>query len=181
MNSIRNAYEAHGADEYYQKFGESYQNPHREQITALLTRNAHRWNLSGSVLDFCAGGGEATMALSPFSKGTFVGCDPYTYQLYEQATGHACLRHSFDDLLRGAELGQHGLVVCSFALHLCPPKDLFPVTWALLSAAPTLVILTPHKRPELEQLPRITLLHEDQEPTERGKMVRLKEYVISDE
>ncbi len=181
MNSIRNAYEAHGADEYYRKFGESYQNPHREQITTLLVRNAHRWNLSDGVLDFCAGGGEATTALSPLSTGAFIGCDPYTFQLYEQVTGRTCLQFSFDDLLRGASLGQYGLVVCSFALHLCPPKDLFSVTWALLTSAPRLVIITPHKRPELERLPRITLAHEDQEPTERGKMVRLKEYVIGDE
>jgi SAM-dependent methyltransferase len=176
MKGIRNAYEAYGAEEYYRQFGESYENPHQAQISALLQRNAHRWDLNKGVLDFCAGGGEATLAIAPMAKGPVTGCDPFTHNLYEQQTGNTCLRLSFDDVLKGATLGDFGVVICSFALHLCPQKDLFSVTWALLNAAPTLVIITPHKRPELERLPGIALLYEDQEPTERGKMVRLKEY-----
>jgi hypothetical protein len=43
-------------------------------------------------------------------------------------------------------------------------------------AAPVLVVITPHKRPALEELPGIELVWEDFELTERGKKVRLKVY-----
>ncbi len=170
-------YESLGADEYYQKFGTSYENPHQKQVEALVQRSAHRWNCAAGVLDFSAGGGEVTLALRAVEQWPCTGCDPFTFTLYEQQTGAPCLRHSFEDVIKGAELGQFGVTICSFALHLCPEKDLFPVAWALLSAAPVLVIITPHKRPELEKIPGISLAYEDFELTEKGKKVRLKEYV----
>jgi hypothetical protein len=46
----------------------------------------------------------------------------------------------------------------------------------LLQAAPLLVIITPHKRPELEKLQGIELLWEDAVETARGKKVRMKAY-----
>ncbi len=45
-------------------------------------------------------------------------------------------------------------------------------------AAPVLVVITPHKRPALEELPGIELVKEDFELTERGKKVRLKQYQL---
>lgn len=179
MKDIRILYETFGAEEYYRTSGENYENPHELQVKNLIIRNLHRWDCSGGVLDFCAGGGEVTRALQQSGIENISGCDPFTHALYEKQTGLPCARFSFEDIIKGADIGQHSLIICSFALHLCPAKDLFPLTWALLSAAPTLVVITPHKRPELELLPSFSLQYEDFELTEREKKVRLKEYILS--
>ena len=177
MDHIRLKYEKLGAEEYYRQNGDIYENPHYPQVKALVMRNYARWNCpQGAILDFCAGGGEVTLALRERGHQQLAGSDPFTYHLYEKNTGLPCLRLSFEDLIKGANAGQYALIISSFALHLCPEKDLFPVTWALFSAAPILAIITPHKRPQLEQIPGVRLLWEDAELTDRGKKVRLKVY-----
>lgn len=176
MKDIRGLYESFGAENYYQEYGNEYKNPHEKEVQELVKRHFSRWDTSGGVLDFCAGSGEVTRALLDCGCARVAGSDPYTFGLYEKNTGITCARWSFDDLLRGADMGRYSLMICSFALHLCPEKDLFPVVWQLFAAAPVLAIITPHKRPELEKLPGVHLLWEDFELTPRGKKVRLKVY-----
>jgi hypothetical protein len=172
---IRPLYEAHGAEGYYQAHADSYENPHFPQVEALLRRNAPRLDCS-ALLDLSAGGGEASQIFLALGLRGITGCDPYTYALFEKNTGLPCLRLSFKDIVREGLPGQYSAIVCSFALHLCPEKDLFPLCWQLFQAAPLLLVITPHKRPELERLPGIRLAWEDAELTERGKKVRLKAY-----
>lgn len=172
-------YESYGAEEYYRQHGENYENPHQRQVTQLILRNFPNWDCSGGVLDFCAGGGEVTLALRQCGAFPISGSDPFTYELYEKNTGLPCARLSFDDVIRGAQIEPCSVVICSFAMHLCPEKDLFPLIWQLFSAAPLLVIITPHKRPELEKIPGVELVGEDFELTERGKKVRLKMYSLT--
>lgn len=132
------------------------------------------------VLDFAAGGGEVTLALRDLGAQNLAGCDPFTFDLFEQQTGLPCLRYSFKDVVKNGLHERYSVIISSFALHLCPQKDLFPLTWNLLQAAPLLVVLTPHKRPELELLPGIALQWEDVVENERGKKVRIKGYGLSD-
>lgn len=176
MKAIRHLYEEHGAESYYREHSDEYANPHYPQIEALLAANLQRLDCSGGVLDFSAGGGEVTRALAGLGVSNVTGCDPFTFDLFEKNTGRPCLKYSFKDLIHGAQPGNYSLIVSSFALHLCPPKELFPLCQALFFAAPTLVVITPHKRPELEQLPGFQLLWEDAALTERGKKVRMKAY-----
>lgn len=176
MSKIRLLYEQFGAENYYRDHADEYANPHLPEIADLLGRNLHRLDCSGGVLDFSAGGGEVTLALQKLHVENISGCDPFTFDLYAKNTGQPCLRHSFEDVLKGAPLGHFSLIISSFALHLCPVKDLWPLAWHLFQAAPTLVIITPHKRPELENLPGIQLVWEDFSLTERGKKVRMKAY-----
>jgi len=173
---IRPLYEEHGAEGYYREFSDDYENPHLQQIRALLERNYARFDCSGQVLDFAAGGGEVASVLQSLGTKNMIGCDPFTHALFERKTGLPCLRHDFKDVIRNGLSGQYSLIVSSFAMHLCPAKDLFSLTWNLLQAAPLLVIITPHKRPELEKLQGIELLWEDAVETERGKKVRMKGY-----
>lgn len=175
---IRPLYDEHGAEGYYRDFAEQYENPHLPEIRALLERNFERFDCTGTVLDFAAGGGEVASALQHLGAQNIVGCDPFTHALFERKTGFPCLQLSFKDVLREGLPGQYSLIVSSFALHLCPQKDLFSLTWNLLQAAPVLVIITPHKRPELEKLPGIQLAWEDFVETDRGKKVRMKAYAI---
>ncbi len=173
---IRPLYDEHGAEGYYREFADSYENPHLPEISALLERNFKRLDCSGGVLDFAAGGGEVASVLQRLGAKSILGCDPFTYRLFEQKTGLPCLQLSFKDVVRQGLPGQYSVIVSSFALHLCPLKELFPLSWNLLQAAPLLVIITPHKRPELEKIQGIELVWEDAVETVRGKKVRMKAY-----
>lgn len=176
---IRPLYEAFGAEGYYRDHAAGYENPHEAQIQALLARNFHRIDSTGIVLDFAAGGGEVTLALRQLGAQHLAGSDPFTHALFEEKTGLPCLRLSFMDVIKQGINGQYSAIISSFALHLCPAKDLFPLAWNLLQAAPILVIITPHKRPELELLPGIYLLWDDSVETPRGKKVRMKAYGLA--
>ncbi len=176
LNKIRLLYDEHGAEGYYRDHAGEYENPHLPLIQLLLERNFHRLDCTGTVLDFAAGGGEVTQNLQKLGAENVAGCDPFTYALFEKKTGIPCLRHAFKDVVKNGLSERYSLIISSFALHLCPQKDLFPLTWNLFQAAPTLVVITPHKRPELENLPGISLLWEDVVENERGKKVRLKTY-----
>lgn len=173
---IRPLYEELGAEGFYRAFGDSYENPHLSEIQALIRRNFHRFDCSGKVLDFAAGGGEVATELQLLGAKDIVGCDPFTYSLFEQKTGLNCLRLSFKDVIRQGLPEHYSLIVSSFALHLCPLKELYSLVLNLLLATPLLVIITPHKRPELETFEGITLAWEDTVETARGKKVRMKAY-----
>jgi SAM-dependent methyltransferase len=169
-------YDEHGAEGYYRAYADAYENPHLPEIESLLARNFERFDCSGTVLDFAAGGGEVAVKLLQLGAKNVLGCDPFTYALFERKTGLPCLQLSFKEVVRAGLPGTYSLIISSFALHLCPLKDLFSLTWNLLQAAPLLVVITPHKRPELEKLPGIELVWEDVVETERGKKVRMKGY-----
>lgn len=175
MRAIRPLYDELGVDGYYRDHAEAYENPHFPEIRTLLLRNLHRID-TRRVLDFAAGGGEATRVLAAAGAGEICGCDPYTFALYEKNTGRPCLRLSFKDVIRKGLPGPYSAVVSSFALHLCPAKELFPLAWNLFQATPLLVVLSPHKRPALENLPGVELAWDDAERNERGKSVRCKAY-----
>jgi hypothetical protein len=175
---IRPLYDEYGAEGYYKAHADSYSNPHFPQIRELVNRNADKMDLA-AVLDFGAGGGEVTRVLQESGLGGITGCDPFTFGLYEQQTGLPCLRLSFHDIIRNGLPGNFTTIISSFAMHLCPTKDLFSLTWNLFQAAPLLVIITPHKRPELENLSSFELVWQDFVCTERGKQVRLKAYKLT--
>lgn len=174
-SAIRNQYSAMGVDEYYAAHGGSYRNPHFAQIDALLRQNAHRVACE-SALDFCCGSGEVSEVLRAMGFSGTTACDPYTREAFERNIGGQCLGWSFKDVLRGKLEGEFSAVICSFAMHLCPKEQLHPLAHALLDRAPLLVIITPHKRPQLETLDGIALAFEDYALTQRGKKVRLKAY-----
>ena len=175
MKSIRPLYDEHGVDGYYRDHAAAYENPHFPEIKTLLECNLHRLD-TRHALDFGCGGGEVTRVLQSVGASRVTGCDPYTFDLYTQQTACPCLQLSFKDVIKTGLPGRYSVIISSFALHLCPAKDLFLLTWNLLQAAPLLVVLTPHKRPELELLPGIGLAWEDFALTSRGKKVRCKAY-----
>ncbi|MBU6341745.1 MAG: hypothetical protein KGS48_09650 [Bacteroidetes bacterium] len=175
MKHIRGLYETYGAEGYYQRFSDAYENPHFPEIRALIQKNMHRWDCS-RVLDFSAGGGEVTQALQETGCSNVAGADPYTHALYTRNTGQHCWPLSFEDVIKRGLPEQFSLIISSFALHLCEPRDLYGLCWQLFSAAPVLVLITPHKRPELENLDGVELEYTDSVTTKRGKQVRLKEY-----
>lgn len=150
--AVRQAYEQYGAPGYYQRYGATYRNPHEPIIAELLGLAVARWQLPlGQVLDLACGSGEATLVLRALGAGTIAGIDPYTSAAYVARTGQPAEQLDFEQIAAGALMGRHyDLIVCSFALHLVPLSRLPGLAVQLSLLADTLLILTPHKRPELQ-------------------------------
>jgi hypothetical protein len=151
MQAIRHEYEQHGATGFYRKSGRDYRNPHEPQVRRSIASAVEKWGPDSSrVLDLAAGSGEATLALVEVGAKQVDGIDPYTFEAYERRTGQVAEPFSFEDVAAGALSGrQYSLIVCSFALHLCEPSRLPTLCYQLSLVAPSLLILTPHKRPHL--------------------------------
>lgn len=103
--------------------------------------------------------------------------DPFTVEAYKERTSYPCAKLSFEAIAEGhlptisINIATGSLqeitvpdqneaenqylidtVVCSFALHLIEsPSGLFSLLWQLSLKARWLVILAPHKRPEIKE------------------------------
>ena len=176
--AIRHLYEQYGAEGYYKEHGDAYENPHKAEIDALVRQNFDFMDVSGKVLDLAAGGGEVSSTLQRLGVEDIIGCDPFTHTLYRKNTGLDCLSLSFEDIIRQGlpQDTYFSSVICSFAMHLCPEKQLYALCTQLFDRSAQLFIITPHKRPELEKLSGIELVHDDFVLTTRGKQVRLRMY-----
>jgi len=177
-DAIRNYYENLGVEKFYKEFSKTYTNPHEKQIEELIEKNASKIDYK-RVLDFCAGSGEITLALKKLGYSNTVGSDPYTHELYTQKTEKNCYNWSFKDVIESGISGNYSSIICSFAMHLCRQKDLYPLVFNLFQKAKTLVVITPHKRPELHKVDHVNLNFEDYVLTEKGKKVWLKSYAFN--
>ncbi|MEL6923096.1 MAG: hypothetical protein AAFO94_03540 [Bacteroidota bacterium] len=176
MDPIRKQYEKLGVEQFYTQHAADYANPHLPQITDLLQRNEARIDFR-QILDLSSGHGEVSAVVRQLGYTDFVGSDPFTWRQYTEKTRAVCHKWSFEDIIRGQLKGQYSSVICSFAMHLCPPKQLYPLVSRIFQHTDQLVIITPHKRPQLEKLDGVRLLFEDFSLTLKGKKVRLKSYV----
>lgn len=148
---IRHEYEARGVRGFYRDRGAHYRNPHEPAIREGLQVIIRDWGLDLThVLDLAAGSGEVTLALRDLGADRIEGIDPYTFEAYESRTGQAAGRESFEQIAAGALADRHySLIVCSFAMHLIERSRLPGLCAALSRIGDSLLILTPHKRPEL--------------------------------
>jgi SAM-dependent methyltransferase len=149
---IRPQYEAHGVAGFYEQFGATYSNPHEAQIKVLLERLIQEWSLDlSSVLDLACGSGEVSSVILSHG-GVVTGIDPFTFEAFQKRTGLEAEQFSFEDIADGVLEGRRfSLIVCSFALHLVEVSRLPTVAFQLAQVAETLLILTPHKRPNLKR------------------------------
>jgi hypothetical protein len=175
--AIRNRYADLGVEGYYESEGADYSNPHFPEIRELLLRNAHRIDYS-SVLDFCCGSGEVSKVVQELGFPLPAASDPFTAAAYRRNFDAPCLPLSFADVIRGKLNGRFSAILCSFALHLCPQKQLYPLVMQLLAHSDQLVVITPHKRPDLSRIAGVELKFFDAFPTERGKNVFLNGYAL---
>jgi SAM-dependent methyltransferase len=150
-SGIRGQYERHGSDGYYRRFGKDYRNPHEPIVRESILSAIERWKPElSNVLDLAAGSGEATLALRQAGAGRIDGIDPYTFEAYQRRTGHEAERITFHQVAAGALADRnYDLIVCSFALHLCEASRLPRLASQLALISPALLVLTPHKRPEI--------------------------------
>lgn len=171
-NSVREAYETFGVEGYYSKG--AYANPHLDQVQDLLSDVLMRFQPC-RVLDLGAGNGEVTSTLEPAGFDC-VGLDPYLHESFELQTGKSCHKLSFQDLGRhGLQDGPFPLAVASYSLHLLEESLLPAFLWQLkVLGVEDLVVLTPHKRPDLSAFAPVSFQSETETP--KGKRVRLKIY-----
>ena len=150
-DNIRPAYEEHGVTGFYEQFGSKYRNPHESILQSLLKRVALEWQLElSSVLDLACGSGEVTLVLQELGA-KVSGIDPYTFKAYLERTSLQAEQFSFDDISNGILEGRnYSLIVCSFALHLVEISRLPILMFQLAQVSDTLLILTPHKRPQIK-------------------------------
>ena len=72
----------------------------------------------------------------------------------------------------------YDLLICSFALHLCTAEQLYALTYALFKHTEEVMVIAPHKCPELELIDGVHLLESAVELTPKKKRVTLKRYVM---
>jgi 2-polyprenyl-3-methyl-5-hydroxy-6-metoxy-1,4-benzoquinol methylase len=151
-DAIRHRYEEHSVTGYYVQFGADYRNPHEPIIREVLQEAVQRWQLDLThVLDLACGSGEVTLVLRELGCQRIDGIDPYTGEAYLARTGQSAEAISFEQIAAGALDGRHyGLIVCSFAMHLIDESWLPALLAQLGLLGDCLLILTPHKRPEIK-------------------------------
>jgi SAM-dependent methyltransferase len=177
--AIRTEYAEKGVEAYYQKNANTYENPHFLYIQQLLEQNKGKIDYA-RVLDLACGGGEVALILRGIGFENTVGCDPFTKRLFVKNTGLPCFNYGFEDIVKGrlaAKVeGQYSSIISSFSMHLCDEKMLYSLANQLFMLTKNVVVITPHKRPQLEHFPEFELVFEDFVLTERGKKVFLKSY-----
>jgi hypothetical protein len=163
MKNIRNLYQKHGVKEFYQNFGKEYRNPHEQIVKNIISElyTSDELNFE-NVLDLACGSGEVTVILQELGCDTVQGCDPYTYEAYFNRIGNTALRLSFEDIQTGAlKDRKYSLIICSFALHLLDLSRLPGLIFELSNITNNLVVITPHKKPYLDQSWGFKLIRED--------------------
>ena len=176
---VRNEYAAHpdGVDGWYRDSGATYRNPHEAAVAAMMQVAVSRWPdpFTSRVLDLCCGSGEVSLALlkAGISAERIDGADPYTGAAYEARVATPCLPLSFVDVAGGALADRsYGAVVCSYALHLCEASWLPLACREIAVVSPTLIVVTPHKRPELRNEWGFTLVDEHRDSRWRTRLRR---------
>ena len=150
--AIRAGYEQYGVEGFYQRFGDTYRNPHEQAIWAALGKAIECWHIPlDHVLDLACGSGEVTLALRELGASAVDGIDPYTHRAYAERSGQVAERYTFEQIAAGALAGRsYSAIICSFALHVVAPSRLPALAAQLSLISDTLLVLTPHKRPVLK-------------------------------
>ena len=150
--SIRKQYEDYTAEIYYQNFGDNYINPHEKNIETALKIALNKWTLNlDKVLDLACGSGEVTLILKKLGYENIEGIDPYTYNAYLKRTGKPAEKYTFAEISTGIIADRkYSLIIISFALHLLEESRLPIFLYQVSLITDSLIIITPHKRPEIK-------------------------------
>ena len=179
--AIRHQYEKFGVNGYYSQHGSEYRNPHEDRLKIIVRQLIDKWNIQSTdrVLDLACGSGEITLILRQLNFQSINGIDPYTSEAYEKRVGQPIHgKWTFEQIADGcleAANESYDVIICSFAAHLISPSYLPLVMIQLRFIAKKLIILTPHKRPQI--LPEWGWLLQDESVYER---IRARLYSTDD-
>ncbi|KAH8104502.1 hypothetical protein BXZ70DRAFT_590715 [Cristinia sonorae] len=195
--SMRDNYAEHGVDQYYQKVGATYRNPHFPGVRACMFLWLNNWWQAEherllldriSIFDMACGHGEVTIAFmewwklgkvagtsqprdnsvtsAPRKKSTvpdpprleaylptpqILAADPFTAEAFKARTSLNCSTFSFQEIADGslAALLNAGTEP-SQDNQQAEQKVLFALLWELSLRSRWLVVLAPHKKPEIK-------------------------------
>jgi SAM-dependent methyltransferase len=151
--NILEGYRTLGVRGYYTTT-DKYLNPHEDRLMPLVTRSLLGTGVPyGKVLDLACGGGEITRILTRLQMTDDIdGIDPYLYDLYTERTGRPCERYYFEDIAKGVLVGRkYDLIICSYALHLVEKSRLRKLLFQLSRISRYLLVISPHKYPEIKE------------------------------
>ena len=153
MDSVRSKYQKYGVKNFYQWYYDQYKNPHEPIIDKSISFINDNWKIDLSkALDLAAGKGEVTKSLLKLGYTNIDAIDAYSCKYYKEETNRKCESISFDDIINGALDGKHyTTIICSFALHLLETSKLSIFLYKLTEISDQLLILSPHKRPEIRE------------------------------
>ena len=148
--NVRNEYKRVGsADKFYQNFSSDYKNPHKDIIIKLLEDFMFFKRKDIKIMDLSCGDGLVTEYLKNKGFVNIFGVDPYFKDIYEDKTKKKCYKKDFKTLPLSNEIPECDLVICSFAMHLCDKSMLPALLYKLAELSKEMIIITPHKRPEI--------------------------------
>lgn len=153
MDDIRSKYKEYGVKNFYQWHSEQYKNPHEPIIRKSIKWIVENWEVDFSrILDMACGKGEITKILLELGYDNIDAVDAYTCKFYTLETGRKCNTISFENIINGDLDGNHyTTIICSFALHLLDPSKLPTLAYKLTQICDHLLIISPHKRPQLRE------------------------------
>lgn len=174
--AVRHQYEEHGVEKFYSQFGSEYRNPHEPTIVEVLREAVRHWRLDLThALDLACGSGEVTLVLHKLGAKQVDGVDPFTGEAFRARTGQQAEAFNFEQIAEGVLAERrYSLIVCSFAMHLIEESWLPALLFRLGEISDCLLILTPHKRPELKPEWGWTLEGEFMIERVRARLYRLK-------
>lgn len=148
---IRNKYQQMGVDRFYQENSNTYENPHEPIIHSHLNQLIRTGDISqGKILDLCCGTGQVTNFLKTKGFRQITGVDPYTNIEYQKRTNCRAYNFDFRYIAQKGLPEKYDVIICSFALHLCPESLLPQVLWALSQSCKKLIIISPNKKPKIK-------------------------------
>lgn len=150
---VRPGYDTLGPVGYYAAHADDYVNPHEPIVRRLVEAwiERHSPSTDTRILDLACGSGEISHVFLSHGFTQVTGVDPYTGPAYHRRTGQEPLPHDFIEISKGRlDNMSFDAVFCSFALHLADVGLLPQICLRLAQISPLLVILTPHKRPEIK-------------------------------
>ena len=152
--SIRSNYELLGVEDFYNKIGGEYKNPHIDDIERCIKRCiSYGFDKFDNVLDLASGTGEVTTILNKlgYKDINIIGCDPYLFREYELNTNKKCLKYSFEDIQKGLLNNLlFDTIICSYALHLAEESILPELFWNLSLISNILIVISPNNKPVLK-------------------------------
>jgi len=153
MDSVRSKYQKYGVKNFYQFHYDQYKNPHESIIHESIEFINNNWNIDFTKnLDLACGTGEVTNSLIKLGYNNIDAVDAYSCKYYENETNKKCDIISFDDIIHGAlDNKKYTTIICSFALHLLETSKLPIFLYKLSQISNQLLILSPHKRPEIRE------------------------------
>lgn len=152
-DSVRSKYQKYGVKNFYKWYYDQYNNPHEPIIKKAIQYINNNWDVDFSnTLDLACGTGEVTRILVDLGYNNIEGVDAYSCDFYNKKTNKNCEPISFDDIIKGnLDDKKYSIIVCSFALHLLEPSKLPIFLYKIAQISNQLLILSPHKKPEIKE------------------------------